>query len=232
MTSKESETKTALKPPYGNLAWYKKFFELIRIRSFDKFDKEIIELNIVKRANATMLFNGLRFLGLVEPDGKVTEKFESLRRKGDEFKQNLKGIMKEAYNHLFSKVVVSKASPETLFNYFAEYYSYGETTASLSTKIFTYLCQEAGIELSPELAEGEFKVKRKAKEKKERKKKGVLKEREKGISEVPEGMLKIEYGNRFKMFLQKGNRNVREKTAKIAKQFIDTYVQEAEEESE
>lgn len=183
MTTTESETETVLKPPYGNIAWYKKFFELIRTRSFDKFDKEIIELNIVKGANATMLFNGLRFLGLVEADAKVTEKFESLRRKGDEFKQNLKSIMKEAYDHLFSKVVVSKANPKTLFNYFAEYYSYGETTANRSAKIFIYLCQEAGIELSPELAEGEYKVKRKARAKKEPKKKGGFEE--KGFLKFP-----------------------------------------------
>ena len=154
--AEETETTKQLKPPYGNVTWYRKFFELLRTRSFDKFDKEIIELNIVKRANATMLFNGLRFLGLVEDDGKVTGKFESLRRKGDEFQQNLEQVVKEAYSHLFSKVVVSKAKPQTLFNYFAEYYKYGEKTATLSSKIFTYLCQEAGIELSPELAKEKF----------------------------------------------------------------------------
>jgi len=105
----ETETTKQLKPPYGNVAWYKKLFELIRSRSFDKFNKEIIELNIIKGPNATMFFNGLRFLGLVEEDGKVTEKFESLRRIGEEFRQNLQKVVEEAYSDLFTKVFVDKA---------------------------------------------------------------------------------------------------------------------------
>lgn len=230
--SKGSRPDTPLKPPYGNIAWYKKFFELIRTSSFDRFDKQIIELNIVQRANATMLFNGLRFLGIVEDDGKVTDKFESLRRKGDEFKKNLESIVKEAYSYLFSKVVLSSANPETLFNYFAQYYSLGEAAASASTKIFTYLCQEAGIALSPELAEGKYTVKRKPRTKKDKKKKEDIEDKESGTPDVPDGMLRLEYGDRFIMLLRRGNRSVRLKTATIAKQFLDTYVQEAEEESE
>ena len=232
MSSKESETAMQLKPPYGNVAWYEKFFELIRTRSFDKFDKEIIELNIVKRANATMLFNGLRFLGLVEDDGKVTEKFESLRRKGDEFKQNLKTVVKEAYSHLFSKVVVSKAKPETLFNFFAEYSDYGEVTASRASKIFIYLCKEAGIELSPELAEGEFKFKRKARRKREPTKKlAKRKAEERGLG-VPEDMHESKWGNDILMYFRRGDRKTRERIAKNAKRLIDMYVEEEESETE
>ena len=152
MESKQTEKSgIKLKPPYGNVAWYRKFFELIRARKFDRFDKEIIELNIIKGRNARMLFNGLRFLGLVKENGKVTEKFESLRRKGEEFKQNLKKIVEDAYAHLFSKVVISKAKPEHLYNYFAQYYGYGERTATLAIKLFIYLCEEAGIILPEEL---------------------------------------------------------------------------------
>lgn len=234
MANKQTETTTQLKPPYGNVAWYEKFFELIRTRSFDKFDKEIIELNIVRGRNATMLFNGLRFLGLVEDSGKVTDRFESLRRRGDEFKQNLKTVVQDAYSQLFSKVVVSKASPETLFNYLAEYYDYGEATASLSSKIFRYLCQEAGIELSPELAEGEFKVKRRAqvrkkREPKERKERREARERVLG---VPEDMHVSRWGNDIVMYLRKGDRKTRDRIAKNAKILIDMYVEEASAEEE
>lgn len=229
MSKEESKAPTEIKPPYGNVTWYEQFFELIRTKSFDKFDKEIIELNIVKRANATMLFNALRFLGLVEKDGKVTDKFESLRRKGEEFKQNLKTVVNEAYSHLFSKVVVSKAKPENLYNYFAEYYGYGEATASLSTKIFVYLCKKAEIELSQELIKGEFRAK-KGKRKRKSKEKIEGKEIKERISKTPKDVHEIKWQDDILIRLKKGNRKTRQKMARIAKKLIDMYVEEEEEE--
>jgi len=228
MKTTKSKTLTKLKPPFGDVTWYKSFFDLIRTRSFERFDKEIIGLNIVKRANATMLFNGLRFLGLVEENGKVTEKFESLRRRGEEFKKNLKAVVEGAFSHLFSKVVVTKARPEHLLNYFAEYYHYGGNTAKKSMKIFVYLCQEAGIELSPELTKAEVKIIRKARAKI----KAPTKDKGKAVGArtaiALEGMQRLEYEGKFLMFLQKGDRSTREHIAKIAKRFIDIYVEEEE----
>jgi len=118
--AKKLETKLeeeTLKPPYGNIAWYETFFDKIRSRDFDKFDKEIIELNIIKGTNATILFRGLRFLGLVEKDGKTTEKFKSLRRFGDDFKQNLNKVVKDAYALLLSKVVIESARPDKVLSF-------------------------------------------------------------------------------------------------------------------
>ena len=231
LSGKESKTPTDLKPPYGNVAWYRNFFDLIRSRSFDKIDKEILELNIIKGPNATMLFNGLRFLGLVEEDGKVTEKLENLRRKGEEFKTNLKTVVKEAYSHLFSKVVVTKAKPDTIFNYLAEYYNYGASTAGLSTKIFVYLCEEAGIELSPELKEPEPQMKKKP-SRRERKRKEEPPATKEYAPRVPKDMHESKWGNDIMIYLRKGNRKVREKIARNAKRLIDMYVEEVEKEEE
>lgn len=228
MTNKKIETPTKLKPPYGNVAWYKSFFDLIRSKSFDKFDKEIIELNIVKRANATMLFNGLRFLGLVEEDGKVTEKFESLRRKGEEFQKNLKAVVEESYSHLLSKIAIAKAKPDNLFNYFAEYCDYGEATARLSIKIFVYLCKEAGIELSPELIKAELKKgKERIKRREPRRAKGG--EVRPTTPIAPEGMDEIKWKDDILIYLRKSNQKTKENIAKTAKKLIDMYVEEEEE---
>jgi hypothetical protein len=220
------EVKTGaetLKPPYGNVAWYEAFFDKIRSRDFDKFDKDIIELNIIKGPNATMLFNGLRFLGLVEEDGKVTEKFKSLRRFGEDFKQNLSKVVKEAYSLLFSKVVIESAKPEVLLSFFAEYYGYGEATAGLATKIFVYLCKQAEIPLPKELTEAEFKVERGKREKKEEKAKGIRE----GVPEIPKGMHKIEWGNTILIYLkQSEDKSEKEKIANQAKKLIDMYCEE------
>lgn len=186
----------------------------------------------MKRANATMLFNGLRFLGLVEENGKVTEKFESLRRRGEEFNKNLKAVVEGAFSHLLSKVVVTKAKPEHLFNYFAEYYDYGENTAKKSMKIFVYLCKEAGIELSPELTKAEVKITKKARVKRRE----PIRDKGKAVgARIPtalEGMHESKWGEDIMMFLRKGDRKTRERIARNAKRLIDMYVEEVESETQ
>lgn len=212
-----------LKPPYGNIAWYETFFEKIRSRDFDRFDKEIIELNIIKGPNAVMLFRGLRFLGLVEKDGTTNEKFKSLRRVGDDFKQNLNKIVKDAYALLFSKVVIESAKPDTLFNFFTEYYHYGETTAEAAKKIFVFLCKQSDITLSKELTEPEIKIEKSKKEKREI----SPKEAKQGVSRTVEGMHKIEWGDTILIYLkQSEDKNERIKLANQAKKLIDMYCED------
>lgn len=210
-----------LKPPYGNTAWYETFFEKIRSRDFDKFDREIIELNIIKGPNATMFFKGLRFLGLVEKDAKTTEKFKSLRRFGDDFKKNLNKVVKDAYSLLFSKVIIESAKPDTLLSFFAEYYGYGEATAEQARKIFIYLCKQSDIPLSKELTEGpEPKTEKEKKEKREEK----PREAKQGTPKTLEGMHKIEWGDTILIYLkQSEDKNERERLANQAKKLIDMY---------
>lgn len=218
-----NETPEIRKPPYGNVTWYSKFFNLIRQRSFEKFDREIIGLNIIKGSNASILFSGLRFLGLIEEDGTTTDNFNNLRMIGDEFKQNLNKCVEEAYSDLFSKVAVESVKPEQLQNYFIENYNFGVATANRAMNIFKYLCQEAGIPLSQELGAKTIKS--------ERKRIGTLKREEKvdggkgAASAIPEGMHPIVWGDSIRIYLQKGDKSTRAKIADIVKKFLDIYVE-------
>ena len=219
--TKETKVEETLKPPYGNVSWYESFFDLIRSRDFDKFDREIIELNIIKGTNAGMLFNGLRFLGLVDENGKTNEKFKSLRRVGDEFKQNLKKVVTEGYSVLFSKIVVENAKPETLLNFFVETYDYGEATAAQVRKIFIYLCKQSDIALSKELLETEAKLE---KGRKEAKPKEEKKEARQATPSVLEGMHKIEWGDTIRIYLKHSEeKSEREKVANQAIKLIEMY---------
>jgi hypothetical protein len=222
----ETKKEETLQPPYGNVSWYVSFFELIRTRQFDVFDKERIELNIIKGSGAPPFFTGIRFLGLVEDNGKTTEKFESLRRTGDEFKQNLKTVVEEAYKDLFAKIVIDKAKPETLVNYFMERHQYSEATARLALKILVYLCQEAGIPISPELtAPPTPKLKAPGKPSEKRIEEKGRKQIQRAL---PEGMHESRWGDDVIICLKKGDRAAREKLAKTAKKLIDMYVEEEE----
>lgn len=222
----EIKKEEILNPPYGNVSWYPSFFELIRTRQFDIFDKERIELNIIKGSGASQFFIGIRFLGLVEDNGKTTEKFESLRRTGDEFKKNLKKVVEEAYGELLAKIVIDKAKPENLVNYFMEKHQYSQTTAKLALKIFVYLCQEAGIPISPDLTAPLPKPKT---DEKTMNKKVAEKGKREIQHEVPKGMHESRWGNDIIICLKKGDRTTREKIANTARKLIDMYVDEEEE---
>jgi hypothetical protein len=221
----ETKVEEPLKPPYGNVTWYEDFSKKIHSgRDFDRLDKEWIKINIVKGPNATMVFNGLRFLGLVEEDGKVTEKLKSLRSFGDEFKQNLGKVVKEAYSLLFSNVALESAKPETLLSFFAKYYGYGESAGNAATEIFVYLCGQAEIPIPKELQEAKFKTERPRKERKEEKPREGKHEGKQGVPRITEGMHKIEWGDTVLIYLkQSEDKNEREKVANQAKKLIDMY---------
>jgi len=121
--------------------------------------------------------------------------------------------------------VIDKAKPETLVNYFMERHQYSEATARLALKIFIYLCQEAGIPISPELSAPVAKPKI---EGKPLEKKVVDKGRVKIQRGVPEGMHESRWGNDIIICLKKGDRATREKIANTARKLINMYVEEEE----
>jgi len=222
MGSSESETATEkLKPPYGNVVWYGKFFELIRSKSWEKIDTAIIGANIIGGPNATMLFNGLRFLGLVEENGKTTPKLEGLRVRGEEFKQNLKKVVEEAYVDFLRTVAVEQAKPEYVLNYFMKSYGYGEVAAQQAMKIFFYLAQEASISVSQELVSAKIEKPPKSKSLAERRRKET-----ETLSplKTPEGIHLLKDGD-ITIWLPEGDK----KAASKAKDLIDYYIKHLEE---
>jgi len=222
MGSLESETAPEkLKAPYGNVVWYEKFFGLIRSKSWEKIDTTIIEANIIRGPNATMLFNGLRFLGLVEENGRTTQKLENLRVRGEEFKKNLKKVVEEAYVDLMKTVALEQAQPEHVLNYFMRTYEYGEAAAQQAMKIFLHLAQEAGILLSQDLISAKTEKIPKSRSPTE----GRRKETEPLTSPLrtPEGTHLLKDGD-ITIWLPKGDK----KAAIKAKDLIDYYIKHLE----
>jgi len=140
-------------PPYGALSWYEKFLEIAQVRRLDVVDREFIRMNVVGSKNEYKVLSGLRFLGMIDNKCKATERLDSLRVVGDVFKERLGSIVHDAYKELFSKIVIQRATVETLVNFFMQRYDYGAGTAKQAVVIFIMLCKKAGIELNSELAE-------------------------------------------------------------------------------
>lgn len=230
-------TKEKLVPPHNNLSWYVKFFEKIQKKDFDRFDTEIIDINIIGGRNAQRMFQELRFLGLVEEDGRVTDDFKSLRRFGDEFKQNLKKIVERSYSPLFEKVALESANNETLLNFFAKYYDFGEVLAKRAIKIFVYLCERADIPIPKELTVSPPKndstvtktktIKPKINQISRDNARGKGTDKAKDDLVDLKGMHQISWGSTIRIFLKEGeDKNERLRIANQAKKLIDMYVEE------
>jgi len=236
--SKTETSEKPTQPPYGAVKWYDDFFKLLDRIVIDKVDASFLKTSKIAVGNEYKLITGLKFLDLIDDDGNAKNRMNELKVIGREFTKNFEKMIRDAYSVLLSKITnLEKAQPQDVINCFIRDYKMARSTAKMGAKIFVFLAQKAEIPISESLAqlrtpELEVTRRRAKKEKRKPKRKSIVRDREEGFSEAPEGMLKIEYENRFLMFLRKGNKNVREKTAKIAKQFIDTYVQEAEEASE
>lgn len=128
-----------------------RFFE----RAKDVSAPDVVDAKLIKtygiKSDPYHVISALRFLGLIDEDGQPTDKYPKIQASGAQFAENLEHIVREAYSDLFAKVPVeTTATREDVENYVRLH-----GTPSLASKVatlFIALCQEAGIELSPELA--------------------------------------------------------------------------------
>jgi hypothetical protein len=242
-TSGETPSKRAT-PPYGNLRWYADFFDTCERIKVEKVDAQFIKsYAITPNGVEYKIINGLRFLGLINPDGTATESMKSLGVVGEAFQKNLGGIVRESYKDLFDTIKdFQNAKSDDIINFLRAEYNMAPSMADESARIFVFLAQKAGIALSQDIisrfgvSEG-GKSSAKAQKKREEPKGKITKIKESYAEDrkppegkyiiLPDDMIRIEYQNKVLMFLPKGNKQNRQAAAKLARQFIDTY--EAEE---
>lgn len=147
MTGKE------IKAPYMSKGWMVKFLSLVKRVRLTKINSKVIaQHNITTAPNAARMVSGLRFLNIIDAEGNVVnENFNKLRLEGAEYKNALKEMIEKAYSELINTVEIDKAMEEDILNYFIGKYGYSTPQAKQATVLFSYLCGQAEIPISPEL---------------------------------------------------------------------------------
>lgn len=148
------------KAPYVSVSALSQFFDHIRyVSTPNKVDAGLLLDYGVTKGNVFSLMSALKFLGLVDNDGKPTPAFSSLQVMGEEFVSNLREVVTTAYADLFSRLDVSRDSREHIRNYFARNYSASQSDKA--TILFLDLCKEVGIPVaaSAELAKKDISSK-------------------------------------------------------------------------
>jgi hypothetical protein len=136
--------KNKRKAPYVSAATLSQFLDHIRyVSTPKKVDTGLLLDYGISKGNVFALTSALKFLGLIDNDGKPTPAFSSLQVMGDEFVSNLREVVNTAYADLFTRLDVSRDSREHIRNYFSRNFS--PSQSNKSTILFLDLCKEAGI---------------------------------------------------------------------------------------
>lgn len=156
----ESKREQQRKPAYVAAGTLWQFLNKLKFVSMPSHldAKELEEYGIPKHWTYHLL-STLKFLNLVEKNGKTTTALQSLQMRGDEFKQSLEEVVRHAYADLFLKVDPARDSRANIMNYFMKHYSTSPSGADRATTLFLDLCGEAGIPTLQEKPAKDAKIK-------------------------------------------------------------------------
>lgn len=112
----------------------------------DKIDNDFIRLAGVPEVVLNRVSGTLRFLGLIDEDGKPTEILRGLAAAPDEqYREILAGAVRSAYEADFARIDPAQDSQKQIIDAFRPYQPRSQTQRMVM--LFLGLCREAGIEV-------------------------------------------------------------------------------------
>ncbi len=150
MNRRRNATRRAT-PPYGPTSGMLQGLTLLQKANIARVDEELLREHGVAPGNEYKAIGALRFLGLLDDQGRPTERSRQLRTRGPAFNLALEEIVHDAYRDLFDAVDLRRASKDEVYNYFVTQAGLGMEMAQKATRFLVGLCQLAGLELSPML---------------------------------------------------------------------------------
>ena len=117
-------------------------------------DESLLRANKVAPNNEYKVVGALRFLDLIDDEGKPTEKSRLLKTRGATYMLNLQELVRQAYADLFKRISLREATRDLIYNYFVTEAKMGSEMAVKAMRFFIELCRLAGFETSPDLQGG------------------------------------------------------------------------------
>lgn len=139
--------------PYGPTRGMLQALQLMRRSTPPKVDGNLLRRNQIAPGNEYKVVGALRFLGVIDDEGRPTEKSRHLKTKGSAFTSSLQTIVRSAYESLFQSMNGGAYTPECIYNYFITDEGLTPEMATKTTRFFMQLCQLAEIDLGPAAAQ-------------------------------------------------------------------------------
>ncbi len=148
-------------PPYGPASGMLQAIQLFRKEVPQRVDGDYLRKHGIAPGNEYKVVGALRYLGLIDEDGRPTEKTKLLRARGSTFMMALQEIVRDAYRDLFSHLSkLRNFSKDEIYNYFVIEENLGPEMANKATRFFIHLCRLCGIDLGIEVRRGRSEGKR------------------------------------------------------------------------
>jgi len=141
MIMKNNPTKNTY--PYARLKGMDEFMTFIREPEWKPniIDRTLIKKLAIAKGKEYEAIKAMHFLGILDENGAPTVVFEELK---SDYQGTLKRIVYDKYAELFTLIPPRLANQQRLVNFFGT----APDTSEYQAKLFVWLCEQAGINLS------------------------------------------------------------------------------------
>ncbi|GIW10905.1 MAG: hypothetical protein KatS3mg061_1962 [Dehalococcoidia bacterium] len=137
-------------PPYGPAKGMLEGLRLLQRSSPSIVDQELLRAHGIARGNEYKVVGALRYLGLVDEEGRPTERARLLKARGAVQLLNLQQIVRDAYPTLFRKLDLRTATRDDIYNHFLADLGLAPEMAAKATRFFLELARAAGFQVGVE----------------------------------------------------------------------------------
>ena len=116
-------------------------------------DTDYLRAQQIAPGNEYKVMGALRFLGIVDDEGRPSDQSRYLQAEGEPLAQFLRLTLRAAYADLFASVDIVTATRQDIYNHFVIHAGLGREMATKAARTFLELCRHTKIGLSPELGE-------------------------------------------------------------------------------
>ncbi|MCS6801852.1 MAG: DUF5343 domain-containing protein [Chloroflexota bacterium] len=140
-------------PPYGPAKGMLEGLRLLQRTSPSIVDQELLRSHGIARGNEYKVVGALRYLGLIDEEGRPTERARLLKARGAVQLLNLQQIVRDAYPTLFRKLDLRAATRDDIYNHFLADLGLQPEMAAKATRFFLELARAAGFQVGIERAD-------------------------------------------------------------------------------
>jgi hypothetical protein len=154
------ETRDSI-PPYGPTRGMLQALQMLRRMTPSRIDSDFLRINKIAPGNEYKVVGALRFMKLIDDDGRPTDNSRLLKTKGPTYTLALQDIVRSAYSGVFRGLRPNEITRDGIYNYFVTEGGLGSEMATKATRFLLKLCRLAEIEISSDQHDTSARSKRK-----------------------------------------------------------------------
>ena len=149
-------------PPYGPTRGTLQSLQLLRRTTPARIDSDFLRVSKIAPGNEYKVVGALRYLELIDDDGRPTENSRMLKTKGATYTLALQEIVRKAYSGVFQRLKPKEITRDGIYNYFVTEGGLGAEMATKATRFLIRLCRLAEIEIAPDATQPSPRGRRRA----------------------------------------------------------------------